>query len=251
MFSDKMKARIGAIALAGAALAIMPTTASAGVVVKSSGPSAGTYPVGRQVADSSSITLRSGDRITVLTDSGTRVMSGPGTFRVGEGATRTRTRFSNLTRRGSSSRVRTGAVRGAEGGTPPRPNLWMVDVTAQGNQCMFDFDRVRLWRAVREEAQTFSIVDHASQDSLDVTFVGTEATRALDPTGLSVVSGGTYTITSPISPETGVSSKAVVTFVELEGEPESPAELAAALYANQCTTQLALLGDMAEMEAGS
>ncbi len=250
MFSVKMKARLGALTLAGAAAAFTPAVASAGVVVKSSGPSSSTYPVGRQVADSATITLRSGDRITVLTDSGTRVMSGPGTFRVGEGATRTRTRFSNLTRRGSATRARTGAVRGTTGPSQ-RPNLWMVDVTAAGTQCMVDFARVRLWRPDTSEAQTYSIVDQASQDSLDVSFVAEETIRALDPAGLSLAPGGTYTITSPVSSETGEANRAVVTFVELEGEMETPAQIASALHANGCMTQLALLADTAETEAGS
>lgn len=248
MFSDKWKARLAGLALAGAALAVTPSAVSAGVVVKSSGPSASTYPVGRQIADSATITLRSGDRITVLTDSGTRVMSGPGTFRVGEGARRTRTRFSNLTRRGSATRARTGAVRGATGPSQ-RPNLWMVDVTAEGTQCMVGFDRVRLWRPEKEEAETYSIVDQASQDSLDVSFVAGETVRALDPAGLTVAPGGTYTITSPVSAETGEANRAVVTFVALEGEMETPAQIASALHANGCTTQLELLAETAESEA--
>ena len=69
--------------LAGAAATIAAlgfigsTPAQAGVVVKSSGPSAATYPVGRKLSDSSTITLRAGDSVTVLTDSGTRVITGP------------------------------------------------------------------------------------------------------------------------------------------------------------------------------
>ncbi len=245
MFSDKMKARIGAIALAGAALAITPAAASAGVVVKSSGPSAGTYPVGRQVADSASITLRSGDRITILTDSGTRVMSGPGTFRVGEGATRTRARFSNLTRRNASRRVRTGAVRGASDGVARSPNLWFVNVAAAGNICLYDIERIRLWRPEASDAQTVTITDQASQASLAVPFVETEAVRALDPDGLAVSNGGNYTITTPGS-EGAEPSTVSVKFVSLSEEYETPDALAQALIANGCTTQLGLLADTLE-----
>ena len=56
MFSDRLKARIGALALAGAALAL-PLAAMAGVVVKSTGPSATRYPVGTKLDDDASITL--------------------------------------------------------------------------------------------------------------------------------------------------------------------------------------------------
>ena len=75
--------------LAGAALSFAAlgflgsAPAQAGVVVKSSGPSAETYPVGKKLDDAASVTLRTGDSITVLTGSGTRVISGPGTHRVG------------------------------------------------------------------------------------------------------------------------------------------------------------------------
>ena len=181
MFSAKMKTLALGAALGVAALAV-PSAASAGVVVKSTGPSAGSYPVGRQVEDGSAITLRAGDRITVLTDDGTTVMQGPGTFRVGEGATRSRSRFSNLTRRRASSRARTGAVRsGADGREPRSPNLWYVNVAAAGSVCLYDMSAIRLWRPVADVAQTYSIVDQGNDTALDVTFVGTEAVRALDP----------------------------------------------------------------------
>ncbi len=197
MFSAKMKTRFAGAALLGAVMTI-PSVASAGVVVKSTGPSAGSYPVGRQVEDSASITLRAGDKITVLTDGGTRVMQGPGTFRVGEGATRTRARFSNLTRRNANRSVRTGAVRGSGDGTAARsPNLWFVNVAASGNMCLYDLSAVRLWRPEAAEAQTYQIKDQATQNSIDVPFVETETVRALDPEGLPLVGGGNYTITAP------------------------------------------------------
>ncbi len=248
MFSDKMKSRLAGLALAGAVLAI-PASAMAGVVVKSSGPSSSEYPVGTEVPDSSTITLRAGDKITVLTERGTRVMQGPGTFRVGEGATRTRTRFSNLTRRGASSRARTGAVRGTEGEKPTRPRLWFVDVSAAGPMCLIDFDRIRLWRPETDTAQTYSIVDQTSQDSLDVTFVGEEEVRAVDPQGLAVRPGSTYRITAPVSQETGEAPSVEVTFVQLEGDLAAPDQLASALFSAGCMAQLELMADVAEAEA--
>ena len=245
MFSDKMKTRLMGLALAGAALAI-PGAASAGVVVKSSGPSSGEYPVGRQVADDASITLRAGDRITVLTDGGTRVMQGPGTFRVGEGATRTRARFSNLTRRRAARRVRTGAVRSGDASGPVRsPNLWFVNVAAAGNMCLYDLGTVRLWRPQASEAQTYRISDTASENSLDVTFVESEAVRALDPNGVPITDGGNYTISAPASGETSASS-VNVKFVTLVEDYATPDALAQALFENGCTTQLALLADTLE-----
>ncbi|MEL7219103.1 MAG: hypothetical protein AAGK01_11820, partial [Pseudomonadota bacterium] len=202
MFSDKLKARVVGLALAGAAMSLSGA-AAAGVVVKSSGPSAGTYPVGKKVADSSTITLRAGDKITVLTNGGTKVMQGPGTFRVGEGATRTRARFARLTRQGASNRARTGAVRGGAAGSPTMPNLWLVNVAESGITCLYDLENVRLWRPSSGEGQTYSISPQGSEMTLDVNFVETESMRALDPEGLKLANGSTYTITGPAAAEEG------------------------------------------------
>lgn len=251
MFSVSFKARMASLALVGALFAI-PGAASAGVVVKSSGPSAGTYPVGREVADTATISLRSGDKITVLTDNGTRVLQGPGDFKVGEGAVRTRSRFSNLSRRGSS-KARTGAVRGTKPeGPQPAPNLWFVDLTASGNVCLYDFDRVRVWRREAESPQNYTIIDQSTQSSLEVGFVGTEPMRAWDVEKLPLEAGHTYTITGPLPVEgeaSGTPVSTTVTFVELTDDYEQQDQLAQALISNNCTFQLARLADDLEAYA--
>ncbi|MEM7780705.1 MAG: hypothetical protein AAF697_09970 [Pseudomonadota bacterium] len=246
------------LALVGA-LFTLPSFASAGVVVKSTGPSAGEYPVGRQVADSSTITLRAGDKITVLTDSGTSVMQGPGSFRVGEGATRTRARFSNLSRRSAAARARTGATRTAPGElgedgfevpTNP-PSLWFVNLATEGTVCLYDLNRVRLWRAVTADPQTYTIQDQSTQDSFEVNFVETETMRAWDPAALPLLAGRNYAVTGPASagegdePSTTVTT--VINFATLEGNFRQQDELASALIANGCTAQLTQLAD--ELEA--
>lgn len=246
MFSARMKGRLTGLALAGALLA-MPAAAMAGVVVKSTGPSSGQYPVGTQVEDGSSITLREGDKITVLTSDGTRVMQGPGTFQVGEGATRTRARFSDLTRRRAARRVRTGAVRG-ESGLPIRsPNLWYVNVGAQGTVCLADLAAVRLWRPSSEGEQTFEITQTSTRNSTEITFTETEAVRALDTRNFAIEAGASYTISEAGSSE----SANTVTFVALEGEFAQEEQLAQALIGAGCTDQLALLADTLEETAES
>lgn len=247
MFSVKTKARIASLALTGAAMTISGA-AAAGVVVKSAGPSAATYPVGKKVADSSTMTLRAGDKITVLVNGGTKVMQGPGTFRVGEGATRTRARFARLTRQGASNRARTGAVRGGGSGSASMPNLWLVNVAAAGTTCLYDLENVRLWRPGASEGQTYSIAQQGGEGSLDVTFVETESTRALDPGGLKLADGTTYTITG--SAAEGESSGSVdVKIVALTETYREPDALAGALAENGCIGQLSVLGDIAEAEA--
>lgn len=247
---------MASLALVGAVFAV-PGAASAGVVVKSSGPSAGTYPVGREVADTATITLRQGDKITVLTDNGTRVLQGPGDFKVGEGAVRTRARFSNLSRRGSS-RARTGAVRGA-GDTAPAPegpqaapNLWFVDLTASGNVCLYEFDRVRVWRPLADAPQNYTIIDQSTQTSLDVTFIETEPMRAWDVEALPIMAGHTYTITGPLPVEgeaSGTPMSTTVSFVALTEDYTQQDQLAQMLIDNGCTFQLARLADDLEAYA--
>ena len=257
MFSDKMKARFAGLVLAGAALAA-PGMASAGVVVKSSGPSAGQYPVGRQVADTATITLRNGDKITVLTDNGTSVLQGPGDFVVGQGATRTRSRFSSLSRRQASSSARTGAVRGAGTDAPPPPpegpqappNLWYVNLGTSGAICLYDLDRVRLWRSTAESAENYTFVDQTAQTSFEVNFLGSEPTRVWDTETVPLVAGRSYAITGPIA-SGGEASAApttqVVSFVLLSENYTAQDQLAQALIDNGCTTQLVQLAD--ELEA--
>lgn len=249
MFSDKLKKRIAGLALAGAALAIAPSAASAGVVVKSTGPSSSSYPVGRQISDRATITLRSGDRITVLTESGTRVMSGPGTFRVGEGATRTRTRFSTLTRRNATTRARPGAIRGDGPAAIPRsPNLWFVNLAASGNICLYDFDRIRLWRPDASVAQTFTIADEAGEVSFEIPFGEKVTMQALNSEGIPVTAGTNYTISA--SAQEGAEAQSVtVNFVTLTEEYATPATLAQALFDSGCSEQFNLLADSLEAAA--
>ena len=54
-----------------------------GMVVRVSGPSAGTYPVGTSFANGSVIELAQGDSIVLFNADGTRTLSGPGRFLVG------------------------------------------------------------------------------------------------------------------------------------------------------------------------
>lgn len=247
MFSAKLTSKFARAALAGAMIIGVSATAQAGVVVKSSGPSAGEYPVGRQVADRATIRLRAGDRITVLTDSGTRVMQGPGTFRVGQGATRTRSRFSRLTQRGARV-ARTGASRSGEGAVRLSPNLWFINVAVGGNICAFDFSRVRLWRADTSGSQDFTITDNTNNTSLAIPFVGDEAVRGLDQSAMPLSFGNEYTITAQAS-EGREASSVTVTFVQMEGDFEGQDALAMALMEKGCTAQFEHLVNILERPA--
>ncbi|WP_026091896.1 hypothetical protein [Porphyrobacter sp. AAP82] len=245
MFSVRMKARLGALALAGAALAL-PAAAMAGVVVKSTGPSATRYPVGAKIDDNATITLKPGDVVTVLTAQGTRVIKGAGTFRIGDRPQVAADRFASLTRKRAATRVRTGAVRGDLEGNPTNPSLWYVDVTRSGTVCLYDLASVRLWRPGAPDTITYRMFNRENGAAVDVTFDETVTVAALDPIRLPIVEGATYSITGPDN-----STSAQVSFVLLEGDFEAPDALAAALLDKGCTVQVDMLAAGLDDEAAA
>jgi hypothetical protein len=246
MFSDRIASRLAGLALAGAALAL-PVAALAGVVVRSTGPSAARYPVGAKIDDSATITLKAGDVVTVLTAKGTRIIKGAGTFRVGDRPQVAADRFASLTRKRAATRVRTGAVRGEADTNPANPNLWYVDVTRSGRICLYDLTTVRLWRPGRDGTSTYAIADAAGTARAEVTFDDAVTVAALDPARMPITEGGHYTITV-----SGGTSQVHVEFVLLEGEFAAPDALGEALIAKGCTVQLeALTASLAEPDEAS
>jgi len=243
MFSDRLNARIVAVALAGAALAL-PLAAMAGVVVKSTGPSASRYPVGTKLDDDASITLKDGDVVTVLTADGTRVIRGAGTFRVGDRPKVAADRFASLTRKRAATRVRTGAVRGTADENPTNPSLWYVDVTRSGTICLYDLATVRLWRPGTEGTSTYTVADEDGTALAEVTFDDTVTVAALDPARLPINPDARYRI---LGPNDAISAE--INFVLLAEDFEAPDALAEALIAKGCTVQLETLASSLEASA--
>lgn len=229
--------RIIAAALAAAACAFVPLSASAGVVVASSGPSAGNFPVGKKVTDSERIVLRAGDTLTVLDGNGTRVLRGAGTYSLGErSGPSQRSTFAVLTERRSAQRMRTGAVRGEDDEAPRHaPNLWYVDVARPGTFCLAGTDRVRLWRSSIEGDATY-LVRADGGGSHTVTFADGDMLAPWDTKLLPVSDGAVFHIAGP----SGGPDKEL-NFVVLDAVAEEPEELAAQLIEKGCTSQLEVL----------
>ncbi len=245
MFSDRIKTRLGAIALAGAALAL-PVAAAAGVVVKSTGPSATKYPIGSKLDDNARITLREGDVVTVLTAEGTRVIKGAGTFRVGDRPQVATDRFASLTRKRAATRVRTGAVRTGMVEETSNPSLWYVDVTRPGTMCLYDLATVRLWRPASEGTLTYRIHAADGDTFAEVTFDDAVTVAALDPARLPIAEGQQYRIAAADG-----SSTADIGFVLLAEDYTAPDALAQALIAKGCTGQLEALAASLEAAASA
>lgn len=229
-----------------AALAMAPETAEAGTVVASSGPSAGTYPVGSQIGDTQRITLRQGDSITVLDGGSTRVLRGPGTFILAtRSASAGNTAMAALTARRGGSRARTGAVRGVEGATPvSNPNVWYVDVATSGTVCLDSGNSLKLWRSDTSAEATYTISPASMpDDGVMVTFPANEM-LALWVSALQLRDGHAYTISDGSEAE-----PTRITFALLSDAPSDPEMLAQALISRGCTLQLQQMVAAAEGES--
>lgn len=231
-----------ATALTCASMALIgPTAALADVVVASSGPSAGQFPVGKKLAVSDQITLKAGDTVTVLGSAGTRIISGAGKHRVGARGTAKRSTFATLTRQRDAARVRTGAVRGdLSGGAITRSNIWYVDVSQPGTMCITDGMALQLWRPATEGSPTYMVVNAASPGHMYLAFAEGSATTDWDLAQMPVEDGARFTITGPSGGQGGEPSTNV-TFAVLDAQPDNPEDLATALIEKGCTGQLELL----------
>ena len=209
-----------------AALALFAAPALAGTVIASSGPSAGQYRVGAQIANTQRITLRAGDSVTVLDNGGTRVFSGPGTHVLARRSGQTENRaFAALTTQRSADRARIASVRGEGAEQVSNPSLWFVDVARSGTVCLADPSRVRFWRA-----------NPAAEASFAITAPGMEAARLTFPAAEGIAA---WSAASPLSEGvTYTIGTSEVTFKFLTDVPEEPEAMVQTLLTNGCTMQV-------------
>lgn len=224
--------------VAAGLIAAAATTAYADtLVVRSSGPSAKSYPAGKSIADTASITLQAGDQLTLLDGRGTRVLRGPGSFAPGAStaSAATSSRFAALVGQGGSDRrVRIGAVR-AVGATAHAPNLWYVDTALGGPVCIADPKVVTLWRQRADSDDTLVITGDRGRTA-KVAWPRDSAV-ATWPATLPVASGDSYTLTlGGMAPQT-------IRFVTLGMTPSGLEETTATLIRSGCQHQLDTIVD--------
>lgn len=141
-------------AAAGALLVVSNAGAHAqSIVVRSTGPSAPSHPKGQRLPQGATVTLRAGDVVTILDKVGTRVLRGPGTFRLDAAVVRDNGLAVRLSRSlGDPAALRTtlraGAVRGMGGSAAAASpdTIWLADVDAGGNVCVPKGSAAYLWR---------------------------------------------------------------------------------------------------------
>ncbi len=234
-----------ALGMTGAALA-------QNVVVRATGPSAGSYPAGKKLSDSARVALQSGDSVTVLGRSGTRVFKGPGTFslasRSGVKST-SRTRLASYIGNTGSRVPRGGAVRGAgpvEAAKPTKPSIWFLDVNASGNFCVIG-DSAVLWRPDFTGSSSLDIVNPESGKITKVMWTEDKPRKAWPSEDAPISDGATYRLNA-----SGMGAEKAITFKMLSEAPIDEVSLTETLVANGCDTQvdelLALYGVTTEAD---
>ncbi|MET0179529.1 MAG: hypothetical protein ABW194_03480 [Novosphingobium sp.] len=193
----------GLAGLAGLALA-QPALAQA-VVVRSTGPSMATYPQGKRLPANAKVTLKTGDKVTVLDKAGTRVLSGPGSFTLDSTVARDQTavsRVSGVLAGGAGARPRTGAVRGVPrpmAAPPPAPDsVWYIDVSRGGAYCIAGSAPPVLWRPNRAEQAMGKLSDSRGK-TVDVTWKAGNPLKQW-PAQLPLVDGASYRFSDPVGP---------------------------------------------------
>lgn len=200
------------------------------LVVRSSGPSAKSFPPGKRLPENARISLKPSDQLVVLDGRGTRIIRGPGTFSAGAPAVgRVAAAAPEAGRR-----ARIGAVRGVETGELRPPSLWHVDVARSSNVCVADPSRLTLWRA-----------DPSGAVDLDIGSPG-GATRRLSwqpgsstlawPSDLPVADGAEYRLSWR-----GAAAPTALRFRAVPARPAGLEDLAETLIRNRCEAQLDLL----------
>lgn len=245
--SGFVKAALGTLLLFGVGGVAMAQN----MVVRSTGPSASSYPAGKKMANDAKISLKAQDQVTILTKSGTRVLTGPGTYSLAEGggtASSASGRLSSFISNRGSSRARTGAVRSAVSAaveTPSNPNLWFLDVTRGGKFCVADPDALVVWRPDYTGSATASIVKPADGNVTEIAWRKGSALKAWPKDILPVVNGATYRLLGSSVPQS-----VEVSFVVLKTEPTDLDDAASMLIENECTGQLNLLVETLNLNSG-
>lgn len=234
-----------------AALALgsaVPAMAQA-IVVRSTGPSAAEYPAGKRLPAGASVTLRSGDQLTVLDKAGTRVLRGEGSFAIDNAVNRDRGTAALLARSLSNPvAVRAGAVRGEGGlvpGEEPIPvSIWLADIDAAGKGggrvCLPRGSDLYLWRA-ESKARRFVWVGEADGGgTVRVALPAHTAGVAWPKAMLALAEGHHYRITDEVEtgkPDSANAGEFELVMLEPETVPADAAALGTLLLDNGCKAQ--------------
>ena len=223
--------------LVAAALLVVAGAASADIlVVRSTGPSAKSFPPGKRLPESARISLKASDQLTVLDGRGTRIIRGPGIFSAGAPAVGRVASAAPAVQR----RARIGAVRGLETGELRPPSIWHVDVARSSNVCVADASKVTLWRADAGEALTLNIGGPGGRTERLSWQPGSSTLPW--PADLPVADGAEYRLSW-----SGGAAPTSLRFRTIPARPAGLEDMAQTLIRNQCEAQLDLFIDTVKL----
>jgi hypothetical protein len=223
--------------LVAAALLLTAGTALADIlVVRSSGPSAKSFPPGKRLPESARISLKASDQLVLLDGRGTRIVRGPGTFAAGAPAAGRIASSAPPVQR----RARIGAVRGIETGELRPPSIWHVDVARSSNVCVADPSKVTLWRADPANALTLNI---GGPGGLTRRLSWQPGSGTLPwPSDLPVADGAEYRLSW-----SGGAAPTALRFRAVPARSAGLEDMAQILIRNQCDAQLDLFIDTVKL----
>lgn len=229
-------ANLSRAAVAALSLIVCAATADAAVlVVRSSGPSAKTFPPGRALPDKAPIALRANDMLVLLDSRGTRTLRGPGNFDASASAAAAGSAMSAVTAQNNSRRVRIQAVRGGPTGATQGRNVWQADVARSGPLCVASPGDLGLYRANDTREADVTVRDSASGASAVVHFEPGQDIAPW-PSSLPVANGGKFKLV-------GIGSPAVLDIRMLAPVPAGLEGIAQSFITHGCQAQLDVLID--------
>lgn len=234
MSSVRLHRLLAGLASCAAIAAACPAAAET-LVVRASGPSAGSFAPGKKLADNASVTLKPGDVLTLLDGRGTRTLRGPGVFGTGATTTGGGASIASFIGTRNTARARTGAVRGgAVAATPRSPNLWYVDMSKQTTACVPDPANIKLWRPAATDAATVMVAGKGVNGK--IAFEAGQALTAWPVAELPVSEGASYKLSGG-----GLAQPVSIRFTILGPGADGIEGTASTLIARKCDAQLDLL----------
>ena len=216
------------------------------LVVRSTGPSATQFPIGRVLASNASVTLGDRDRLMVLDKSGSRILMGPGSFTLDGKVTHDQDaliRMRKLLDYDGPHRIRmSGGVRGGAAATGnnfekvPR-SIWSVDVSKGGTYCAVKGAPLTLWRRNTDHQESWKVT-LASDGSMAMVVFKQGESSAPWPDHFTITHGGHYTFTRQ-------RANVPVTIHVLDPSGSDPVEYASQLARENCLAQFNILAEAA------
>ena len=225
------------LAALGATSLLAAASSAAVLVVRSTGPSAATYPAGKALGDAQTLTLKPNDMIVLLDSRGTRTLRGPGSFSTSASASGGATSsLAAVAGQVGTRRARVQAVRGGPSGATAGRNVWQADVSRSGALCVANPADLGLYRGAAATESDVTLTDAASGKTAVVHFdIGQSIARW--PADLPVAAGSTIKVK-------GAGAPATLTVRSLSPVPSGLEGMAQSFIRNDCTAQLDVLIDI-------